>query len=94
MHIVCITSDFTEDGWKMALFNFEQYFFYLYEIYKLNTTLKIHVILAHYKFYFDKTGVKFKDTNSEFGETLHSTLTFFEARKGFCIKKTLEVIMP
>ena len=34
-------------------------------------------------------GVKFKDTNGEFRETLHSTLTFFEARKGFCIKKNI-----
>ena len=27
LHIICITSEFTEAGWKMALFNFEQHFF-------------------------------------------------------------------
>ena len=28
LHIICITSEFTEAGWKMALFNFEQNFFF------------------------------------------------------------------
>ena len=89
LHTICITSKFTEDGWKSALFNFEQNFFYLYEVYHINMTLKVHVILAHYKFYFEKTGKNFKDTNGEFGETLHSTLKNFEARKGFTIKRRI-----
>ena len=53
----------------------------------MNMTLKVHVILSHYKFYFEKMGKNFKDTNGEFGETLHSTLKNFEARKGFTIKR-------
>ena len=49
-------------------------FFLLYEVYNLNMTLKIHIILTHYKFYFEKMGKNFKETNGEFGETLHSTI--------------------
>ena len=81
LHIICITSEFTEAAWKMALFNFEQNFFFLYEVYQLNMTLKIHIILTHYKFYFEKMGKNFKETNGEFGETLHSTIKKFEAKK-------------
>ena len=75
LHIICITSEFTEAAWKMALFDFEQNFFFLYEVHRLNMTLKIHIILTHYKFYFEKMGKNFKETNGEFGETLHSTIT-------------------
>ena len=34
-------------------------------------------------------GKNFKDTNGEFGETLHSTLKNFEARKGFTITRKI-----
>jgi hypothetical protein len=56
LHIICITSEFTEAAWKMALFNFEQNFFFLYEVYQLNMTLKIHIILTHYKIFLRKWG--------------------------------------
>jgi hypothetical protein len=42
LHIICITSEFTKAGWKMALFNFEQNFFFLYEVYNLNMTQNSH----------------------------------------------------
>ena len=54
---------------------------FLYEVYSLNRTQQIHIILTHYKFYFEKMGVNFKDKNGVFGKTLHSTLKKFEAKK-------------
>ena len=42
LHIICITSEFTEAAWKMALFDFEQNFFFLYEVYNLNMTQNSH----------------------------------------------------
>ena len=64
-----------------------------YEVYHLNMTLKIHIILTHYKFYFEKMGKNFKETNGEFGETLHSTIKKFEAKKAGTLKEKFIVIM-
>ena len=83
LHSVCITSDFREVDWKNALFHFEENFFFLYEHYELNMTLKIHIIIHHYPFYFSQMGKNFRETNGEFGETCHSTLKKFEKMKGF-----------
>jgi len=83
VHRVSISSDFNELDWKCSLFNFEENFFFLYNVYQLNMTLKIHIIIHHYSFYFSATGKNFKDTNGEFGETCHSTLKKFEKQKGF-----------
>ena len=44
-------------------------------------TLKIHIILTYYKFYFEKTGKNFKETIGEFWETLYSTIEKFETKK-------------
>ena len=55
----------------------------------MNMTLKIHKILTHYKFYCEKICKQFLTTNGEFGETLHSTLKIFEARKDFSIKRNI-----
>ena len=35
---------------------------------------KVHVVVHHYKFYFESTGKTLKETNGEFTETCHSTL--------------------
>ena len=68
------SSQFVESEWKEALLNFEINLNVLYYTESLNMTLKIHIIIHHYKFYFEKMGKNFKDTNGEFGETLHYTL--------------------
>ena len=52
-------------------------------------TLKVHVIIHHYAYYFKIMGKNVKDTNGEFTETLHSTLKKHEVRKGFTVKKKL-----
>ena len=52
-------------------------------------TLKIHIIIHHYRWYFNKTGKNFKDTNGEFGETVHSTFKKFELGRGFKVSRNL-----
>ena len=52
-------------------------------------TLKIHIILHHYRWYFLKTGIFFKDTNGEFGETVHSTFKKFELGRGMKVSRKL-----
>ena len=78
---VCVTSHFEKEDWEQKLYDFEQNFFYLYECFNLNMTLKVHVIIHHYRWYFIKTGKKFKDTNGEFVETVHYTLKNMKNKK-------------
>ena len=47
-------------------------------------TLKVDVILDHYGYYFQKTGLTLKDTNSEF-----STARKLEETHGFKIKRKI-----
>ena len=50
-------------------------------------TLKTHIIIHHYQFYFEKMGTNFSNTNGEFGETLHSTLEKHEQNHGYSVKR-------
>ena len=87
LHRVCVTSKFLEIEWKEALFNFETNFYFLYHTANLNMTLKNHILIHHYKFYFETKGKNFKDTNGEFGETLHYTLKKHEQDHGYSVKR-------
>ena len=53
---------------------FEENFFNLFRNYQVSMTLKVHIVVHHYKFYFESTGKTFKETNGEFTETCHHTL--------------------
>ena len=48
-------------------------------------TLKVHVVLHYYQYYFDNTGVTFKETNGEYTETAHQTLRKEEGQRGMGI---------
>ena len=52
-------------------------------------TLKVHVIMDHYGYYFQKTGLTFKDTNSEFTESAHRTVRKFEEAHNFKVVRKL-----
>ena len=69
--------------------DFKIKFFYLYKNFKLSFTLKVHVILHHFSYYFSKTGKTFKDTNDEFTESAHSTLRKSEEQHNFKVIKNL-----
>ena len=62
--------------------DFSQKFYSMFMEYGLSMTLKIHVIIHHYKYYFDKTGKTFKYTNGEFTESAHSSLRMSEKIHG------------
>jgi hypothetical protein len=52
-------------------------------------TLTIHIILHHYRWYLNKTGFYFKDTNGEFGQTDFSTFKKFEMGRGMKVSRKL-----
>ena len=61
--------------------------FYLYENFGLNMTLKVHVIIDHYKYFFEKSGTTMRHSNGEFTESCHSTLRKSEETHGFKVVK-------
>ena len=52
-------------------------------------TLKTHVILHHYGFYFSITGKTLKDTNGEYVEALHNTLRIHEDVHGYKVVRKI-----
>ena len=86
---MCVTSKFNVTDSKSILFDFEQNFYFLYEHFKMNMTLKIHIIIHHYAHYFEKMGKIFRDTNCESVETVHSSVKKHEEKKGFVTKRKL-----
>ena len=68
---------------------FQDKFFVLFDNHDLNMTLKIHVITAHYKYYFAKTGTTFRHTNGEFTESCHSSLRKSEEIHGVKVVRKL-----
>ena len=87
LHKMCVAKELGD--FNSVIDNYTASFFNLYEKYQLSMTLKVHVIVHHYKYYFEKTGVTLRDTNGEFTETCHSSLRISEERHGFKIVKKL-----
>ena len=52
-------------------------------------TLKIHVIIDHYNWYFKEMGKNFHDTNGEYVEAVHYSLDGHEATRKFKVKRNL-----
>ena len=52
-------------------------------------TLKVHIIMHHYKEYFDLTQKTFRHTNGEFVEASHYTLKNEDRTHGFRVKRAI-----
>ena len=50
-------------------------------------TLKTHVILDHFEWYFKNAGTNFRNTNGEFLEAVHYSLKRHEVEHGYVVKK-------
>ena len=87
LHKICTAKKLINH--EIVIENFRTRFFYLFEHFSLSMTLKIHVIIHHYSFYFDKTGKTMRYTNGEFTESAHSTLRRHEELHNFKTVKNL-----
>ena len=68
------------------LFAYKTNFEFLYENFGLNETLKSHVILAHFSWYFKTTGTNFRNTNGEYVEAAHYSRKNFDIAHGYVVK--------
>ena len=85
LHEIC-TARVLQDH-SLVLYHFQVNFFYLYENFNLNMTLKVHIILHHYNDYFDWTGRTMRLTNGEFVESSHYSIKKEERTHGFKVKR-------
>ena len=88
VHVLC-TEDSLDPNFPQILEKFERNFNCLYDVYKLNMTLKIHIIIHHYFDYFELSGINMKSTNGEFVESTHSALRIHEEKHGYKVVKKL-----
>ena len=59
----------------------------LYEEFNVNETLKTHVILEHFEYYFKNAGTNFRVTNGEYFEAAHYSKKEHEIDHGYVVKK-------
>ena len=80
LHTVCTSKKLNLQKAKMVIDDFSQHFYNLYTEFNLSLTLKCHIIIHHYLYFFEKTGKTMRLTNGEFTESCHSTLRQSEER--------------
>ena len=71
------------------MLDFEVNFWYLHEQYQLSMTLKVHVIIDHYVWYFKEMNKNFYDTNGEYVEAVHYSLDGHEKTRNLKVKRNL-----
>ena len=64
LHELCTSVD--PKHHSLVLYDFGVNFFYLYDNFNLNMTLKVHIILHHYQDYFDWTGKIYDNYQNNF----------------------------
>ena len=87
LHSISVRTDFNPKDAEFYLFHFQINFDCLYEDFGVNETLKTHVILEHFSWYFENSGTNFRLTNGEFVEAAHYTKKRHEVDHGFVTKK-------
>ena len=87
LHSISVRTDFNPKDAEFYLFHFQINFDCLYEDFGVNETLKTHVILEHFSWYFENSGTNFRLTNGEFVEAGHYTKKRHEVDHGFVTKK-------
>ena len=76
-------TEFKPEDAQFYLFHFQINFDCLYEQFGVNETLKTHVILEHFGWYFENTGKNFRLTNGEFVEAAHYSRKIHEVDHGY-----------
>ena len=89
LHLATISSEYSYSRCEKAVFDFEIHFWYLHEQFNLSMTLKVHVIIDHYLWYFREMGTNFHDTKGEYVEALHYSLDGHEEKRKLKVKRKL-----
>ena len=74
LHSAVVSKEYSYSRCEKSVFDYEVNFWHLHEQFSLPMTLKVHVILDHYMWYFKEMGTNFHDTNGEYVEAVHYSL--------------------
>ena len=74
---------------EKSVFDYEVNFWHLHEQFSLPMTLKVHVILDHYMWYFGEMGTNFYNTNGEYVEAVHYSLDGHEDKRKFKVSRNI-----
>ena len=88
LHKMCVEENLRED-YKQVLGEFKNSFELCYELFNMNMTLKLHVIIHHYEDFFRMTGKTMKMINGEHHEAIHHQIKDFERTRVFFMRKNL-----
>ena len=83
------TADKLSEDYCQILKDFKDSFEICYELFDMNMTLKIHIIIDHYEDFFRMTGKTMKNINGEHHEAIHHLIKDFERKRGFYMRKNL-----
>ena len=89
LHLASVAKEFSLSRCQKAIFDFEINFWFLHEAYNLPMTLKVHVIIDHYDWYFTVMGKNFCETNGEYVEAVHYSLDGHEKNRGLKVKRNI-----
>ena len=89
MHSAVVSKEYSYSRCEKAIFDFEVNFWHLHNEFSLSMTLKIHVILDHYLWYFAEMGKNFHDTNGEYVEAVHYSLQGHEDSRKFKVVRNI-----
>ena len=90
VHNVCMKEELDLSVvYKEAIEKFEINRKFLYEVFGLNQTLKMHVIKDHYVTYFKVMGKTLREVSAEYHEGVHHTHKNHERKRGFYQKRGL-----
>ena len=87
LHLACTAKTLNLSETKRVIDNYTNQFYHLFMEYNLSMTLKVHIIIHHYQYFFTKSGQTMRLTNGDFVETCHSSLRKSEETHGFKVKK-------
>ena len=89
LHFAVISKEYSFSRCEKAKFDFEINFWHLHENMSLPMTLKVHVIIDHYMWYFNEMDKNFCDTNGEFVEAVHYSLDGHEDKHKFKVTRNI-----
>ena len=84
-----VSKEFSLSRCEKAVFDYEINFWFLHELFQLPMTLKVHVIIDHYVWYFTEIGKNFHLTNGEYVEAVHYSLDGHEETRKLKIKRNI-----
>ena len=73
----------------LVIHDFSLNFDFLFDIFGLNMTLKVHIILHHFKEYFDLAGKTLRHNNGEFVDSAHYSIKTEDRVHGFKVKRVI-----